>query len=312
MRIPFLFSTAFLVFGLNVSASAPVFAQSGMDDVLASRGEIVVTQSEIDAMFSKIPAENRLAFIRDGAKVDTLIRGVLKRKIVAADAVAAGYDKEPLMASRMTLTAQKELADAWLQKKIDDAPPADFEALAHEHYLANPDSYRTETVLDLSHILLGIEERSLADSKVLARYLDRQLRENPELFDEFVTQYSDDPSKTENGGRYPEMRKGQMVRSFEKAAFALENDGDISEPVETEYGYHIIRLNGRSGNELREYDSIRVAALARAEERYREEYLARYFRAALDQPVVMHEGAVEAMARRHFGDDLEKAPAPPE
>ena len=312
MRIPFLFSTAFFVSALQMAVVEPVYAQAEPDDILASLGEIVLTQEEIDAMFSRVPEEQRLAFIRDGAKVDQLIRSLLKRKRVAADAVAAGYDEDPLIAARMRLAAQKELADAWLLKIVADAPPADYEALAYENYIANPDVYRTEPVLDLSHILLGVEERSLDDALVLARFLEKQLREDPDLFDEYVQQYSDDPSKAENGGRYPQMRKGQMVRAFEKAAFAMENAGEISEPVETKFGYHIIRLNGRSGFELPEYEAVKAEAVARAERKYREDYLSRYLRQVLDQPVVVHEEAVEAMARRHFGDDLEKAPAPPE
>ena len=312
MRPSIFVSTVFLIFALHIAEHLGASAESGSEEILASRGDVVMTQGEIDAMFSKIPEDQRLAFIRDGAKVDQLIQGVLKRKIVAADAVAAGYDKDPLMADRMRLAAQKELADAWLLKKVDDAPPADFEALAYEDYIANPDSYRTEPVLDISHILLGTEQRTLEEARIIATHLDRQLQENPEFFDEFVMQYSDDPSKSENKGMYTDMHKGQMVRSFEKAAFALENTGEISEPVKTEYGYHIIRLNGRSGYEVREYESVKAKAVAQAKMKYREGYLNRYLRTALDQPVVIHKEAVEAMARRHFGDNLEKAPVFPE
>ena len=222
MRILFFFSALFLIPALHAAENEAATSGSDSDGIIASLGEAVLTQREIDAMFSKIPEENRFAFIRDGAKVDQLIRALLKRKVVAADAVAAGYDKETLMAERMKLAAQKELADAWLVKKVEEAPAADFELLAHEDYIANPDSYRSEAVLDLSHILLGIEERSREDARIFAKHLDRQLRENPELFGEFVIQFSDDPSKSENDGRYPECTEAKWSGNLKKPLLHLK------------------------------------------------------------------------------------------
>ena len=276
--------------------------------VLAYKGGVMVTQVEIDAVFNKLPAGERLLFIRDGAKVDQLINSLLQRKLVSREAVAAGYDQDPLIAARLELERQKELADAWLQKVIADAPPADFEALAHEQYLANPDAWRTEEVLDVSHILLGTENRGEAEARDLAESLRQQLETDPTRFDAFVMEYSDDPVKENNGGRYADMRRGMMVKSFEKAAFALDQPGQISQPVKTEYGYHIIRLNARTGDELQEYSAVKEQAVARAEQRYLDSYRQNYLIKILSDPVVIPDGAVEIMAKRHFGENLELAP----
>ena len=103
-------------------------------EVFAYQGGVVLTQQELDAAFSAIPEAQRLAFIRDGGKVDQLVKTLLRRKSVAADAERADYQEEPLVADRVKLAAQKELAEAWLEHVVRTAPEADFEALAREEH----------------------------------------------------------------------------------------------------------------------------------------------------------------------------------
>ena len=277
-------------------------------EIIAYSGEVYLTQKELDAAFTKIPEKDRLAFIRDGAKVDQVIQSLLRRKALANDATKAGYDQSPLMPELISLTAQKELAENWLREVVRNAPEADFETMAHEDYISNPDSYRTEEVLDVSHILLGNKERSNRDAELLAQLLITRLEEDPSIYKELVMEYSDDPAKAANGGRYPEMHRGQMVAAFEKAAFALEEPGQISAPVQTDYGFHIIRLNARHGNVLPDYDAVKDQAVVEAKRNYYQNYQKMYLRNLISEPIVIPEGAVDIMARRHFGENLELAP----
>ena len=300
---------ALLLFA-GTGAAQPVTDVPELDpeQILAYQGGVTLSQQEIDAVFNKLPASERLLFVRDGGKVDQLINSLLQRKLIAREAVAAGYDKDPLMAARLELEQQKVLAEAWMEKYLEDAPAADFEALAYEHYLANPEAYRSDEILDVSHILIGIESRGISEARELAASLRMQLEEEPTRFDDLVAEYSDDPLKQNNGGRYAEMSRGMMVGPFERAAFKLEQVGDISEPVETQYGFHIIRLNGRAGNELQEYGEVRDQAVADARRRYLDNYRHIYLTKLLSDPVVIPDGAVEVMAKRHFGENLERAP----
>lgn len=68
-----------------------------------------------------------------------------------------------------------------------------------------------------------------------------------ESFEALVAQYSEDPSTQQQGGVLPWFGTGRMVPMFEATAFALANDGDISEPVQTPYGWHIIKRIERRG-----------------------------------------------------------------
>ena len=278
------------------------------NEILAYQGGVALTQNEIDAAFARIPERDRLRFIRDGKRVDAMVQDLLKIKLLAAAAEEAGFDQQPLVADRLRMAAEKELAQAWSVQILKEAPPADYEALAYEYYLANPEEYRLPDQLDVSHILISSEERGAEDALSLALSLREQLLEDPSKFQEFVQEYSEDPSKDVNGGRFPTMTRGDMVAEFEKAAFALESPGEISEPVETYYGYHLIRLNESLPGFVPEFERLKDELVAQAREKHLAAYRDRYMIKLLAEPIVIPDGAVEIMAKRHFGEDLELAP----
>jgi parvulin-like peptidyl-prolyl isomerase len=128
------------------------------------------------------------------------------------------------------------------------------------------------------------------------------------LFDDYVEEYSEDPSKGMNRGSFHSMQRGEMVKPFEDASFAMEVEGEISEPVETNYGFHIIRFNKRYPPRVKKYEDVKADAMTMARKRYLEDYRTRYIRKLIEDPIELPEGAVEAMAKRHFGENLELAP----
>ncbi|MCL4857237.1 MAG: peptidylprolyl isomerase, partial [Flavobacteriales bacterium] len=66
-------------------------------------------------------------------------------------------------------------------------------------------------------------------------------QENPASFGELAQQFSDDKGSSTKNGELQPFVTGKMVPEFEEAAFALQNDGDFSKPIRTEYGWHIVK-----------------------------------------------------------------------
>jgi len=277
------------------------------DEIFAIQGDVVLTHTELDSQFAKIPAEHRLAYIRNADRVDQTIGNLLRYKLVAAEARAAHFDQDPMVQARMALAAERELAEAWIVKVMEGAPEADYAALAHEFYLAHPEGFQTPEFVDVTHILISSETRSSEEALELATSLREQLTVDPALFDDFVEEYSEDPSKGMNQGNFPSMQRGEMVKPFEDAAFAMEMEGEISEPVETPYGYHLIRFNNRYPPRLKKYEDVQAEAMEMARNNYLEEYRSRYIRKLLENPIELQPGAVEAMVKRYFGENLELA-----
>ncbi|MFC1695981.1 peptidylprolyl isomerase [Pseudomonadota bacterium] len=297
-------------------AHMPLLAQESAEpavlgastEVFASQGGVVLTQGELDAAFLRIPPEYRLRFIRDGERVDNLVSSLLRTKLIAADAASEGFEQDSMIQKRMQLATEKELAEAWIENLLENAPEADYEALALEYYLAHPDEFQSPGMVDVSHILISSENRSKEEALVLATSIRENLQADPSQFDLFVEEFSEDPAKANNGGRYPNTQRGQMMKAFEDAAFALQQAGDISEPVETSYGYHLIKLNKAMPPETVPFEQIREQAIKLAKEQYLAQYRVRYIQKQIAEPIVISEGAVEIMVKRYFGEELELVP----
>lgn len=278
------------------------------EEVFAYQGDAVLTQVGIDAAFSKIPEQNRLAFIRDGTQVDRMVRNIMKTEVIALDAMKHGFSEDPMVRERMIQAAHKALAEAWLDQLPENAPAADYEAMAREDYLAHPENYQTEEYLDVSQILIGTKNRNDEEALSLAREVRQRALDAPESFSDLVEEYSDDPGKVNNDGRYLRIGRGQTAKPFEDAAFALEKKGDISPPVLTDFGYHIIRLDKRYAPRKREFEEVREEAVAAMEESHKDRYVESQIKGLLAEGIVLPEGSVEVMLRRNFGENLENAP----
>jgi peptidyl-prolyl cis-trans isomerase C len=283
-------------------------AARAADDVFARQGDQVLTQGDMDAFFAGIPEQNRLAFIRDGGRVDQAVQSLLRTRQIAADARANGFDADPLVADRIRLVVEREISKLWVEQIVANAPEADYLALAEEYFVGHPDEFRSPEVLDVSHILVSTESRSEEEALALLADIQERLAADPAQFDALVEEFSEDPARVNNRGRYPEMKRGDMVKPFEEAAFALQENGQLSGPVQTSYGYHLIRLNGRKPPQPVEFAEVREQLMEQEKKRHLADYRERYLLKLVSEPIEIPEGAVETMLKRYFGENLERAP----
>jgi peptidyl-prolyl cis-trans isomerase C len=117
------------------------------------------------------------------------------------------------------------------------------EAEAKEYFEANPDQFKQPEQIHARHILIKVEEgaddATKADAKERLETVRQKLEEGGN-FEKLAEEFSEGPSKS-RGGDLGFFGRGQMVPSFEEAAFALE-PGEVSGIVETQFGYHLIEL----------------------------------------------------------------------
>ncbi len=107
---------------------------------------------------------------------------------------------------------------------------------------------------EASHILIDTSSRSDSDAQALVEEIKGKL-DAGESFADLAAQYSDDLGSKENGGDLGYVTRGIMVEPFEDTLFAM-NEGDIAD-VETEFGYHIIKLNQIHETEAPSIDELR-------------------------------------------------------
>ena len=111
------------------------------------------------------------------------------------------------------------------------------------HIIKVHDRRMKEPEITVSHIMISTKEGTssyVPEARIGELYV---LLEQGDSFESLAKQYSDDKNSGKNGGRIKRFSKGGLRSSvFEEAAYKLENPGDISNPIKTEFGWHIIRL----------------------------------------------------------------------
>lgn len=128
------------------------------------------------------------------------------------------------------------------------------------YYQQNQKQYATEEQRRASHILIGVKKDASAADKAAAKAkaagLVAQLRKNPGDFAKLAKADSQDPGSAANGGDLGFFGRGAMVKPFEEAAFGLKQ-GEISDPVESDFGYHVIEVTGIKPAAVKPLDSVK-------------------------------------------------------
>lgn len=274
----------------------------GPDELLAQRGKGTLTQTEFTARTDKIPANIRMATLRDRNRLRDVINSMLLISQLTADAREAGFEMTPIVIERMRLAAESELATAWLVHYVNTQPPGDFEKLAFENFQLNQASILSSPAIDVSHILVSTSERADADAQMLADSIYQQAIDDPTVFDELVMEYSEDPSASSNKGSFRNVKKGDMVKAFEETAFGLQA-GEISNPVKTNYGYHIIRLDALTPAQEMSFDDVKAQLIDTEQKRHADRIKRDYLSTLNTMDVDMTKDALEKLVERQFDEN---------
>ncbi|MFO7782757.1 MAG: peptidylprolyl isomerase [Spirochaetia bacterium] len=146
-----------------------------------------------------------------------------------------------------------------------------------EFYEENTQMFEESQSVKASHILIDTREAETEEAKEEARARAEELLEELEDgadFAELAREHSEGPS-AQNGGSLPQFSRGEMVPSFEEAAFALEA-GEISDVVETRFGFHIIKVEEKSTGGTTPYEEVKPQIAQYLEQQRQQEAVQAY------------------------------------
>lgn len=113
------------------------------------------------------------------------------------------------------------------------------------HILQVDDKRPARGTIKVAHIMIkvknGATQEEIDNAEKKAKEVYAELSTGKIEFAQAANKYSDDKGSSRNGGELPPFGTGRMVEEFETAAFGLKNDGDLSEPIRSPYGFHIIK-----------------------------------------------------------------------
>ena len=232
-------------------ALVPVLAFAQFTDpVLVSNSVAKVTKADYDAQLMKLPPDIREGFSNDPKRVGELLSNMLVQRSLAARARAEKLDARPDVAARLALETDLFLAKIE-GEAIEAAAAAEFdagiaryEARAKEIYLIDKARFTNPPQISATHILFDTKKHSSAEARQLALDTRAKIAAGADM-GQLARQVSDDPSSSQNFGALGWFTQKDMDPGFAAAAFALDKPGDLSQPVKSQFGWHVIRLDGK-------------------------------------------------------------------
>lgn len=296
--------------------SPPLTAEEDQAIVI-SRGSAELSLLDLDARVSRIPENERVHLGDQHQTMANMMSRLLLNRQLANEAREMGLDQDPLVARDMEHAIEEVLATHRLNALITLDSLPDFEMLAHERYLANPNQYLVPERITVRHILIAVteadalsndgEEReqgeAFDDAAALAKAhaVLAQARQPESDFIALMAEHSDDPGSSESGRTYVIQRTGEFVPEFEAAARELTEQGQISEPVRSSFGYHLIRLEEREDSRIQTFDEVRAELIASVREAYLSDRVLEYRQQLQSQPEQGNEELLLGLPERYGG-----------
>jgi parvulin-like peptidyl-prolyl isomerase len=193
---------------------------------------------------------------------------LLVNRGLAAEARELGLDKDPAVSRDLELAVEEVLAIHRLNRLLDSDNLPDFEPLARERYLADPSAYHRPESRVVEHVLISTSDRSDEEALQLAEQVREEAGVGASFLD-LIVRYSDDPGKTNNQGRYTITDPTKYQPEFSAAAIGLSKPGDISAPIRTTFGYHIIKLVSVTTAETLPFERVREDLIRNIANEYR-------------------------------------------
>ena len=289
----------------SLTACALVFAA---DDAVLQAGELVVTTEDCDRYLTAqgiTGARRDSTLARQGA-----VQAVFEN-IYVVRAFAAKGEKNPSIDQadvnwQVANFKERLLMREHLELEVQAALRAtDWDAVAREHYTANKAKYQTRERVSAAHILISGNDRTPDEAWALADNVAVRLQAGEE-FEALAQEYSDDKGSAIKGGDLGLFSRDAMVKPFEEAVFAMTEEGEISVPVETRYGYHIIRFNERVPGRQRSFEEAKPDIIptlkATAAQEARQVQIAAMKNGALDGGLEVNRPLLNEYVQRYSAD----------
>jgi len=202
---------------------------------IAQVGTQTIYKEDVDAELRDLP--NHLQYLSQNNNArQQILKTLIRRSALSQQAFALGLDQDTLVHRRINRSRDSIMIEALRDWKLSQLPtptPKEIQAYYEKHI----SHFTIPEQIHARHILVRQKSEALAILK--------KLNHKKDDFASLAALHSIDDSNKSRGGDLNWFPHGMMVPSFEKVAFALKNIGDVSKPVKTQYGWHIIELLGK-------------------------------------------------------------------
>ena len=217
-----------------------------------------ITQEEVDqelmqatqGRFNQVPADRQAAFRQQ------VLQQLIGKELIYDDAKKSGITKSAEYKreyKKLEQRMKKELAIQVWQKKLLDGIKISNKELK-DYYKKNIDEFREKESVHARHILVKTKAEA---EKIIAQLKSLSGDKLKAKFIELAKKDSTGPSG-KNGGDLGYFSKGQMVPAFNDKVFSMKKGTITTEPVKTQFGYHVIYLEDKKPSMTRSFDEVKA------------------------------------------------------
>lgn len=230
-------SAAILAAGL---LTAPALAAE--DAVVATVDGMEITESDLSLAIANL--DQQFARLPEGQRRGAALSALIEIRLLAQKAREKGYDKDADFQNRMAFLTNRALHSEYVEKEVAAAVTDEMVRARYDKELADtPPSNEVHA----RHILVKTKEEAEAIIKELDGGAD---------FAELAKAKSTGPSAP-NGGDLGYFQQGQMVPEFEKAAYGLDVGAYSKEPVQTQFGWHVLKVEDKRAVQPPAFDDVK-------------------------------------------------------
>lgn len=211
--------------------------------VLAVAAGNEITEKDLNALIARYPEQQRATFSSEEAKKN-LLEQLISFELFNKFGKELELDKTEEYKEAVANITKEVLTSMAMNKALADVTVTDEEA--KKYYDENTGAFSVPPTVSARHILVETEEEANNIKNEISNGLS---------FADAAMKYSKCPSK-EQGGNLGEFSKGMMVPEFEKASFEAEV-GIISEPVKTQFGYHLIVVDSKNEGSVKSFEEVK-------------------------------------------------------
>ncbi len=211
--------------------------------VLATVNGMAITEEEVDLFIQSLGQRGQAYDNPQGKAV--VLEELIAQKLFLAEAKKNLFEYEEGFKAELARIKERMLVNYAMEKALGKITVSDEDV--RKYYDENADKFQSGETVNASHILVAEED--------MAKDLLAKIEAGELTFEDAAKSFSTCPSGKE-GGSLGDFSRGQMVPEFDEACFTMEV-GAVAGPVKTQFGYHLIRLNGKSASAPIPFDEVK-------------------------------------------------------
>ena len=209
-----------------------------------------ITERDLENIIARYPAEQKNYFASEMGKKQ-LLEQMISFELIYKLGQEQGLDKTEEFEKSVEIAKKDILTQISVNRVLSEVVVNEEDA--KKYYEENSEMFKEKESVSAKHILV--------DNQELAEKIMNEINSGEITFEDAAIKYSSCPSN-EQGGNLGTFNRGMMVPEFEDAAFTLEI-AKVSEPVQTQFGYHLIKVEERTNASTVEFDKVKDQILAR-------------------------------------------------